>query len=63
MSLTPTRQDMVDQMQAELVKCATELGKRCRRRATGAQYVAISGDGAAAFFAALEPVKLAKACP
>ncbi len=61
-NLTLTRQDMVDQMQAELVKCATELGKGADDCATGAHYVAIMGDGAAAFFAALNP-QLAKACP
>ena len=61
-NLTLTRQDMVDQMQAELVKCATELGKGADDCATGAHFVAIMGDGAAAFFAALNP-QLAKACP
>ena len=61
-NLTLTRQDMVDQMQAELIKCATELGKGADDCATGAHYVAIMGDGAAAFFAALNP-QLAKACP
>ena len=60
-NLKLTRQDMVDQMQAELVKCATELAGHddCR---SGAHYVAIMGDGSAAFFAAVNPT-LAKVCP
>ncbi len=57
-----TRQDAVDQMQAELVKCASELGRGSTDCSTGAHYVAIMGDGAAAFFAALQP-QLAKVCP
>jgi len=55
------RQDMVDQMQAELIKCASELGKGHADCTGGAHYVAIMGDGAAAFLAALEP-ELAKVC-
>src|SRR6185503_12070120 len=60
-NLKVTRQDMVDQMQAELVKCAGELAGHddC---ASGAHYVAIMGDGSAAFFAAVNPA-LAKVCP
>ena len=61
-NLKLARQDAVDQMQAELVKCATELGAGHSDCASGAHYVAIMGDGAAAFFAALQP-QLAKACP
>jgi OOP family OmpA-OmpF porin len=56
------RQDAVDQMQAELVKCAGELAKGHDDCDAGAQFVAIMGDGSAAFFAAVNPV-LAKVCP
>jgi outer membrane protein OmpA-like peptidoglycan-associated protein len=56
------RQDMVDQMQAELIKCAGELAKGHDDCASGAQFVAIMGDGSAAFFAAVNPM-LAKVCP
>jgi outer membrane protein OmpA-like peptidoglycan-associated protein len=60
-NLKLTRQDMVDQMQAELVKCAGELAGHddC---AAGAHFVAIMGDGSAAFLAAVNPA-LAKVCP
>jgi OOP family OmpA-OmpF porin len=61
-NLKLVRQDAVDQMQAELVKCAGELAKGNDDCATGAHFVAIMGDGAAAFFAAVNPV-LAKVCP
>jgi OmpA-OmpF porin, OOP family len=61
-NLKLTRQDAVDQMQAELIKCASELGHGASDCASGAHYVAIMGDGAAAFFAALNP-QLAKVCP
>jgi outer membrane protein OmpA-like peptidoglycan-associated protein len=61
-NLKLTRQDAVDQMQAELVKCASELATGHDDCAGGAQFVAIMGDGAAAFFAAVNPV-LAKVCP
>ncbi len=61
-NLKLARQDMVDQMQAELVKCAGELATGHDECAAGAHYVAIMGDGAAAFFAAVNPV-LAKVCP
>jgi OmpA-OmpF porin, OOP family len=60
-NLTLTRQDMVDQMQAELLKCAGELATGATDCTTGAHYVAIMGDGAAAFFAALQPA-LEKTC-
>ncbi|MCE9575122.1 MAG: OmpA family protein [Deltaproteobacteria bacterium] len=60
-NLKLTRQDAVDQMQAELLACATELanGDEC---AHGTHYVAIMGDGAASFFAAVNP-RLAALCP
>jgi len=60
-NLKLTRQDMVDQMQAELVKCAGELAghDECTQ---GAHFVAIMGDGSAAFLAAVNPA-LAKVCP
>src|SRR5262245_17020350 len=60
-NLKLTRQDMVDQMQAELVKCASELAGHddC---ATGAHFVAIMGDGSVVFLAAVNPA-LAKVCP
>lgn len=61
-NLKLTRQDMVDQMQAELIKCATELGQGASDCSQGAHFVAIMGDGAAAFFAALNP-QLKKICP
>jgi outer membrane protein OmpA-like peptidoglycan-associated protein len=61
-NLKLTRQDMVDQMQAELVKCAGELARGHEDCATGAHFVAIMGDGSAAFFAAVNPT-LAKVCP
>jgi OmpA-OmpF porin, OOP family len=61
-NLKLTRQDAVDQMQVELIKCASELGHGASDCGSGAHYVAIMGDGAAAFFAALNP-QLAKVCP
>jgi OOP family OmpA-OmpF porin len=61
-NLKLTRQDAVDQMQAELVKCAGELAGGHDDCASGAHYVAIMGDGSAAFFAAVNPT-LAKVCP
>ena len=61
-NLTLTRQDMVDQMQAELLACAGELAGGADDCKRGAHYVAIMGDGSAAFFAALNP-QLAKLCP
>ncbi|MEO7731836.1 MAG: OmpA family protein [Kofleriaceae bacterium] len=60
-NLKLTRQDAVDQMQAELVKCAGELASGHADCAAGAHFVAIMGDGAAAFFAAVNPT-LAKVC-
>jgi OmpA-OmpF porin, OOP family len=60
-NLKLVRQDMVDQMQAELIKCASELGTGHADCTGGAHYVAIMGDGSAAFLAALEP-ELAKVC-
>jgi outer membrane protein OmpA-like peptidoglycan-associated protein len=61
-NLTLARQDQVDQMQASLLKCAGELAAGAEDCKGGAHYVAIMGDGAGAFFAALNP-QLAKACP
>ena len=61
-NLVLTRQDQVDQMQAELVKCASELGKGKDDCSSGAHYVVIMGDGSASFFAAVNP-QLAKVCP
>jgi OOP family OmpA-OmpF porin len=61
-NLKLTRQDAVDQMQAELVKCAGELAKGHDDCAAGTHYVAIMGDGSAAFFAGVNPT-LAKLCP
>ena len=61
-NLTLTRQDQVDQMQASLLKCAGELAAGAQDCKGGAHYVAIMGDGAGAFFAALNP-QLAKVCP
>ncbi|HEX7839510.1 MAG TPA: OmpA family protein [Kofleriaceae bacterium] len=61
-NLKLSRQDVVDQMQAELVKCASELAKGHDDCTAGAHFVAIMGDGSAAFFAAINPV-LAKLCP
>ncbi|MEO8699685.1 MAG: OmpA family protein [Kofleriaceae bacterium] len=53
-NLVLARQDAVDQMQGELVRCASELRDHDDCKA-GAHYVAIMGDGAAAFLAALNP--------
>src|SRR5262249_61450427 len=61
-TLKLSRQGAVDQMQAELVKCASELAKGHDDCTAGAHFVAIMGDGSAAFFAAVNPV-LAKLCP
>ncbi len=60
-NLVLERQDAVDQMQAELIKCARELAGGANDCTSGAHYVAIMGDGAASFFAALEP-QLASVC-
>ncbi|HEY0195736.1 MAG TPA: hypothetical protein VGC42_31695 [Kofleriaceae bacterium] len=61
-NLKLTRQDAVDQMQAELVKCASELAKGAADCTGGTHFVAIMGDGSAAFFAGVNP-QLAKLCP
>jgi outer membrane protein OmpA-like peptidoglycan-associated protein len=61
-NLALTRQDAVDQMQAEMLKCASELAHGKDDCSHGVHYVAIMGDGSAAFFAALNP-QLAKICP
>lgn len=47
------RQDMVDKMQEGLVTFATELSNGNPNPSTGAHYVSIMGDGAAAFLAGL----------
>lgn len=49
------RQDAPDQMQNELVAFATALEKGTAQPTNGAHYVAIMGDGAAAFLQALNP--------
>ena len=49
-NLKLTRQDAVDQMQAELVKCASELASGHADCAAGAHFVAIMGDGARGVF-------------
>ncbi|HEU4731592.1 MAG TPA: OmpA family protein [Kofleriaceae bacterium] len=61
-NLKLTRQDAVDQMQAELIKCASELARGRDDCTSGAHFVAIMGDGSAAFFAGINPT-LAKLCP
>jgi OOP family OmpA-OmpF porin len=50
-----TRQDAPDQMQNELVAFATELEKGNPQPSAGAHFVAIMGDGAAAFLQAINP--------
>ncbi|MEQ1821478.1 MAG: OmpA family protein [Fimbriimonadaceae bacterium] len=47
------RQDMVDKMQEGLVTFATEYSQGNKNPSTGAHFVAIMGDGAAAFLAGL----------
>jgi outer membrane protein OmpA-like peptidoglycan-associated protein len=61
-NLALARQDDATQMQAELVKCASELGTGATDCTKGAHYVAIMGDGSAAFLAAVQP-QLKKLCP
>jgi OOP family OmpA-OmpF porin len=61
-NLKLSRQDAADQMQAELVKCAGELARGHDDCTAGAHFVAIMGDGSAAFFAAVNPA-LARLCP
>jgi len=51
-----TRQDDVSKMQEELVTFATELNKGNSNPTKGSHFIAIMGDGAAAFFAGLNPV-------
>ncbi len=53
------RQDMNDQMQSDLVACATELASGKDTCDGGKHFVTIMGDGAAAFLAGLNP-QLAK---
>lgn len=54
-SLQLMRQDDVSIMQAELVKCASELAGGATDCENGAHFVSIMGDGAAAFFAGVNP--------
>ena len=54
-NLKMIRQDDVPQMQAELIKFAKELKGGAANPASGAHYVAIMGDGAASFLAAIAP--------
>lgn len=50
-----TRQDDAEQMKAELLKFATSLKNGDNEPREGAHFVAIMGDGAAQFFAGLNP--------
>jgi hypothetical protein len=61
-NLKLTRQDDAEQMKAELVKLATRVAEGDRDPRDGAHFVAIMGDGAAQFFASLNPL-LAKLGP
>ncbi|HEV7555863.1 MAG TPA: hypothetical protein VGO00_10430, partial [Kofleriaceae bacterium] len=61
-NLVLARQDDAAQMQAALVSCASELGADAADCKAGAHYVAIMGDGSAAFLAAVQP-QLRKVCP
>jgi len=61
-NLKLTRQDDAEQMKAELLKLATRIKAGEREPAEGAHFVAIMGDGAAQFFASLNPL-LAKLGP
>lgn len=55
-NLSIVRQDDVPQMQNSLVEFATELKRGNSNPTRGVHYVAIMGDGAAAFFAGVNPV-------
>jgi len=57
-----TRQDDAEQMKAELLELATRIKAGEREPSRGAHFVAIMGDGAAQFFASLNPL-LAKLGP
>ncbi|HYQ16639.1 MAG TPA: OmpA family protein [Polyangiaceae bacterium] len=61
-NLRLTRQDDAEQMKAELLKLATRIKAGEREPSEGAHFVAIMGDGAAQFFASLNPL-LAKLGP
>jgi OmpA-OmpF porin, OOP family len=61
-NLKLSRQDDAEQMKAELLKLATRIHDGEREPAQGAHFVAIMGDGAAQFFASLNPL-LAKLGP
>jgi OmpA-OmpF porin, OOP family len=52
-NLKMIRQDDVPQMQAELLKFAKELKEGAGNPSSGAHFVAIMGDGAASFLAAI----------
>jgi len=54
-NLKLSRQDDAEQMKAELLKLATRLKSGDREPTEGAHFVAIMGDGAAQFFASLNP--------
>jgi outer membrane protein OmpA-like peptidoglycan-associated protein len=61
-NLRLTRQDDAEQMKAELLQLATRIKAGEREPSEGAHFVAIMGDGAAQFFASLNPL-LAKLGP
>lgn len=61
-NLLLTRQDDAEQMKAELLKLATRIKAGEADPREGAHFVAIMGDGAAQFFASLNPM-LAKLGP
>ena len=61
-NLTFSRQDDAEQMKAELLKLATRMKAGEAEPREGAHFVAIMGDGAAQFFASLNPL-LAKLGP
>lgn len=54
-NLKLARQDMVPDMTAALVACAAELGQGKSDCSNGAHFIAIMGDGAAAYFAGAQP--------
>lgn len=61
-NLKLSRQDDAEQMKAELLKLATLEAKGQKEPSEGAHFVAVMGDGAAQFFASLNPL-LAKLGP
>jgi outer membrane protein OmpA-like peptidoglycan-associated protein len=54
-NLTLKRQDLTDQMQLDLIACASQLAGGSTDCSTGANYVIIMGDGAGQFAAATNP--------